>query len=115
MRQSGILAAAGLHALSHHRERLAQDHARARTLAEGAGKIPELSVAMPETNIVMIDILGDKITPESVLEFLSGEGILMVGFGPRRLRAVTHLDVDDAGVAGALEALRKAVDRLSDQ
>jgi threonine aldolase len=113
MRQSGILAAAGLHALEHHRERLAEDHARARRLAKGASEIPGLSVAMPETNIVMIDITADGVTPSDILEALSRVGVLMAGFGPRRVRAVTHLDVDDAGVTRAVQGLRTALERLT--
>jgi len=113
MRQSGILAAAGLYALEHHRDRLAEDHGRARVLAKGVSEIPGLSVAMPETNIVMIDIVADGVTPESVLDFLSGMGVRMVGFGPRRLRAVTHLEIDDEGIASAVQGLRAAMEQTN--
>jgi threonine aldolase len=108
MRQSGFLAAAGLHALDHHRERLADDHARARTLAEGAARIPGISVVAPETNIVMLDLNASALSADGVLAALAAEGVLMVRFGPRRLRAVTHLNVDDAGIEQALEALSLA-------
>jgi threonine aldolase len=108
MRQSGFLAAAGLHALDHHRERLADDHARARTLAEGAARIPGISVVAPETNIVMLDLNASALSADGVLAALAVEGVLMVRFGPRRLRAVTHLNVDDAGIEQALEALSLA-------
>jgi len=105
MRQAGILAAAGLYALEHHRERLAVDHANARLLGELAAQIPGLSVIPPETNIVMIDIaepLPDAVTLLARLETL---GIRMTSFGPRRLRAVTHLDVDEAGIRLAAQGL----------
>jgi threonine aldolase len=113
MRQSGFLAAAGLHALEHHRARLSDDHVRARALARGASEIPGLSVVPPETNIVMIDITAPGIAPEQILDLLARDGVLLVPFGPRRLRAVTHLDIDDEGVSAAVEGLNRAMARLS--
>jgi threonine aldolase len=113
MRQSGILAAAGLYALDFHRDRLAEDHARARELAQGAAAIPGLRVQAPETNIVMVDILTDGIPPKEVLAHLALEGVGMVQFGPRRLRAVTHLNVDDEGIARAVTSLARAMDQVS--
>lgn len=113
MRQSGILAAAGLHALEHHRARLSEDHARARALASGASEIPGLSVVPPETNIVMIDITAPGIGPDQVLGLLAQDGILLVPFGPGRLRAVTHLQIDDESVSRAVEGLNRAMARLS--
>jgi len=113
MRQSGILAAAGLYALEFHRDRLAEDHARARELARAASAIPGLRVDLPETNIVMLDILADDVSPGKVLDHLASEGVLMVQFGPRRLRAVTHLDVDDQGILRAAAALARAMERFS--
>lgn len=109
MRQSGFLAAAGLYALDHHRHRLADDHARARALAEGAGRLPGVEVQAPDTNIVMMDLKDPAPTPEVLLETMASEGVLMVRFGPRRLRAVTHLDVDDQGIQRALEVLERAL------
>lgn len=105
MRQSGILAAAGIYALDHNRNRLAEDHARARVLAKEAGSIPGIEVVAPDTNIVMLDLTDETVSPDGMLEALARAGVLMVPFGPRRLRAVTHLDVDDDGIARALEAL----------
>jgi threonine aldolase len=113
MRQSGILAAAGLHALEFHRDRLAEDHARARDLARGAAAIQGLDVQVPETNIVMVDLVVEGVSAGDVLDELSRDGILMVQFGPRRLRAVTHMDVDDEGISRALEALTRAMERLT--
>lgn len=113
MRQSGILAAAGLFALEHNRERLADDHRRARALAEGAGEIPGLSVGRPETNIVMLEITAPGVEVPALLSSLAKEGVLMGPFGPRRIRAVTHLEVGDEGIQRALEALGKVVGALA--
>lgn len=113
MRQSGILAAAGLYALEHNRSRLTDDHRRARTLAQGAGKIDGLSVVPPETNIVMLDIEAPGVTPEVILAFLAERGVLMVPFGPKRIRAVTHMDVNDEGIHEALVALALAMRALA--
>jgi threonine aldolase len=112
MRQSGILAAAGLYALEHNLARLAQDHDRARQLARGAGELDGLSVATPDTNIVMLDILRPGVTAEMLLNVLAEEGVLMVPFGPTRIRAVTHMQVDEEGIRRALEALAAALGRV---
>jgi threonine aldolase len=104
MRQVGILAAACLHALDHHIERMADDHARARVLADGLGRIAGVRVVQPDTNIVYFDLderLGD---PARVIEALDARGVRISQYGPRRLRAITHLDVDDVGIQHALEA-----------
>jgi threonine aldolase len=105
MRQVGILAAACLHALDHHVERLADDHRRARTLAEGFGRAPGVQVARPDTNIVIVELEDPALDPARVLDGLRERGVWMVGFGARRLRAIVHLDVDDAGVERAAAAL----------
>ncbi|MBT8397116.1 MAG: low specificity L-threonine aldolase [Gemmatimonadetes bacterium] len=110
MRQSGFLAAAGIYAMDHHLERLAEDHARARFLAEGSAEIPGVSVVPPETNIVMLDLEDPAVSVDSVLAAMVAEGVLMVRFGPRRLRAVTHLDLDDEGVERAVAVLSRAVE-----
>lgn len=109
MRQVGLLAAAALYALRHNLQRLHEDHRRARWLAEGAGAVDGLAAPAPETNIVMIDLLDPRLTPERLLAALTERGVWMTQFGPRRLRAVTHLDVDDAGVERAVAALQDAV------
>jgi threonine aldolase len=97
MRQAGILAAAGRYALAHHLPRLAEDHARAARLADGLG------VAAPETNTVVLDV-ADAV---GLAEAARREGILVGVVGPHRLRLVTHLDVDDAGLGRAREVLAK--------
>lgn len=106
MRQAGFLAAAGLHALEHQRERLDDDHRRARRLAEEVGVLPGIRVAPPETNVVMIDVAGTGLEPSMVLRGLEERGVLLVAFGRTRVRAVLHLGVDDEGVEGAIRAFR---------
>ncbi|HEX6040031.1 GntG family PLP-dependent aldolase [Longimicrobium sp.] len=112
MRQAGILAAAALHGLRNHFPLLEQDHRRARELAGRAAGVPGLSVVPPETNIVMMDLVEPRLEPAAVLAALERRGVRMTQFGARRLRAVTHLDVDDAGIARAGDALVEAVGEL---
>jgi threonine aldolase len=109
MRQAGILAAAGQYALEHHRGRLAEDHAHARYLAEALAGAPGLAVAPGgvETNIVMIEL--DAPVAEAVVAGARRRGVLLGAVGARRLRAVTHLDVDRAGCTRAAEAIAAAV------
>jgi threonine aldolase len=108
MRQVGILAAACLHALDCHVERLADDHARARRLAAGARSVAGLSAPEPHTNIVLIDVDDPSVDVRGFVGALDERGVRALQFGPRRLRAVTHLDVDDDGIDRAIEALRGA-------
>ena len=103
MRQAGILAAAALYGLERHYDALAEDHRRAARLAQLAAELDGVSVVRPETNIVMLDLETAEV--EAVLEGLRKEGVWMTRFGPRRLRAVLHRDVDDAGVERAGGAL----------
>jgi threonine aldolase len=107
MRQAGIIAAACLYALDHHVERLAEDHANAKVLAEGLAEIPgiELDPATVETNIAWFDVRG-RMSASEVAAALEERGVLIGGFGPSRMRAVTHLDVDRADIEAALDALR---------
>lgn len=105
MRQSGLLAAAASYALDHHVERLAQDHANARRLAEGLEGIEGLSFEVPETNILFVDLLGPaRERSAELLQHLKAQGVLATGL--YRLRFVTHLDVDEAGVDRAVAAIR---------
>lgn len=113
MRQVGLLAAAGLYALDHHLDRLSETHEMARTLASGLSEIGGLSVSAPETNIVMIDVESPAPEAGRILGFLKERGILMVPFGPRRIRAVTHLDVPQGGVGRTVAAFEAAVRELS--
>jgi threonine aldolase len=106
MRQSGLLASAALHALDHHIERLALDHALATRLAEGLAGITGLQVEAPQTNIVFVDLSGAaKAQSASLLKHLADQGIQATGL--YRLRFVTHLDVDAAGVDRAVAAIRE--------
>jgi threonine aldolase len=107
MRQAGLLAAAGIHALRHHLTRLHEDHTRAKLLAASLHGTPGLSVNEPETNIVLVD-LGPELDGQSVLQGLEQRGVRMIAMGERRLRAVLHMDVSDAGVELAAAALREA-------
>jgi threonine aldolase len=101
MRQAGILAAAGLYALEHNIERLAEDHANARALAEGLGKLPGLKVTRPDTNIVFVDV--EASTAAAFAAHLAQHGIGVVStYGSTRQRWVTHLDVDAKAVDDAL-------------
>jgi threonine aldolase len=104
MRQVGILAAACLYALDHHLARLAEDHARARTLAAGFRAVPGVRVAEPDTNIVIVELEDPALDPRAVLRGLADLGIRMLPFGARRLRAIVHLDVDDSGIGRAVGA-----------
>lgn len=103
LRQAGFLAAAAQHALDHHVRRLGDDHALARRLAEGLAGVPGLAVETPQTNIVFADV-ADAGRAAGLLPFLKERGVLATGL--YRLRFVTHLDVDAAGVDHAIAAVR---------
>jgi len=109
MRQSGILAAAGLYALDHNLQRITDDHANARLLAEQLGPCPAVRAAVPETNILMIDLVRPGDSAATVLPTLAEAGVLLVPFGPVRLRAVTHLDVSRSDVARAADVIRSVL------
>jgi threonine aldolase len=113
MRQAGILAAAGLYALRHNLERLDEDHRRADALARGCAAVPGVVAPKPQTNIVMLDLEEGAPAPGALLGALAERGVRMVQYGPRRLRAVTHLDVDDAGIERAVAAFREAAAALA--
>ncbi|MFB6240278.1 MAG: beta-eliminating lyase-related protein, partial [Gemmatimonadota bacterium] len=113
MRQAGILAAAGLHALDGWREVLTGDHRRARLLAEGARSVDGLSAPEPETNIVLVGVEAAGTRADDVAAAAEEAGLRVLATGERRLRAVTHRDVDDADVERAVDALRRAVGRAA--
>ena len=110
MRQVGILAAACLYALDHHVDRLADDHRRARELAARWRGLPGVRVAEPDTNLVFLDLEHPALELQAVYDGLEARGILTLPYGKRRLRAATHLDVDDEGVARAAAALKQIVE-----
>jgi threonine aldolase len=111
MRQAGVLAAAALYALEHNVPRLAEDHANARFLAEDLARVPGLSVdpAAVMSNIVMVDLDARLPPVRDIIARLGAEGILCFAFGARRIRLVTHLDVDREGCARAAAAFAKVV------
>lgn len=106
MRQAGVLAAAGIYALTHHVERLADDHARAQRLAEGLAGIAGIGVdpALCETNIVIARVADAPALVARCAAF----GVRFLALGPRLARFITHLGVDDAGVERAIEVVRRA-------
>ena len=105
MRQVGILAAAGLHALDHHFERLQDDHDRAARMGEVLENHPAIQSLEPvETNIVIAQLKGGRPASDLV-EAQQKEGILCSAFGPDKVRWVTHLDFNDADLDRVLAAL----------
>ena len=104
MRQAGIIAAAGLYALDHNVERLADDHANARILARGLAEISgiRLDVAHVETNIVFFDVAGTGCTAGEAAARLLARGVRIGAVGRTLMRAVTHLDVTRADVERAV-------------
>ena len=105
-RQSGILAAAGLYALQHNLARIGEDHANAKRFAELLSDSRTVRPSDPESNIVMLDLLRERDTPDTVAPLLARVGVRISPWGPRRLRAVTHLDVTRADVERAARLIR---------
>jgi threonine aldolase len=111
MRQAGIVAAAGVYALDHHVDRLAEDHARARRLAEGlaAAGLP-IDLEATETNFVQLDVEPLELTKAEALERLHQAGVGLSGTVHRtKLRAVTHLDLTDEDIERAIELIPRAL------
>jgi len=113
MRQAGIIAAAGLHALRHNVERLADDHRRARALGERLARVPGLAVdeGKLQTNMVFADTHGTGLPAARVVELLGAQGVLALDEAPWSVRFVTHLDVDDADIEEAGEIVARALER----
>lgn len=113
MRQSGLLAAAGIYALDHHLDRLREDHRRAGRLAEGLSELSQLVVEQVpvRTNMVYFEI-PDRYDPEALEKGLRQENVRVSRINSRRFRAVTHLDIDDAMLEQALQAFQKVCARL---
>jgi threonine aldolase len=109
MRQVGILCAAALYALEHHRARLAEDHANARRLAAGLAGIPGARVDADkvETNIVIFEVAD--VPSAELARRTEASGVRLHAIAPTRLRAVTHLDVDADGIERAIAAVRAAL------
>jgi threonine aldolase len=107
MRQAGIIAAACRYALAHHVERLAEDHANAKRLAQGLAGIDGIRIdpASVETNLVFFELARPGLDSRSFVEALLPHGVVMGAMG-HRVRAVTHLDIDSPGIGRAIEATK---------
>ncbi len=107
MRQAGIIAAAGLYALQHNVERLADDHRRCHLLAERIATVPgfDVNLANVQTNMVFADTRGTGLRAVEVVALLNQAGVMGIDEGPFTVRFVTHLDVDDAAVEEAAELI----------
>jgi threonine aldolase len=112
MRQAGIIAAAGVYALRHHVDRLAEDHERARRLADGLSQLPGITLdpKRVETNIVVFEVSGLS-SEEFGAMTLASHGVRFSVLGPSTVRAVTHLDVPSDGIDRAIQAVRAALRR----
>ena len=110
MRQAGIIAAGGVYALDHNIERLAEDHANAKLLAEGLATMIgiEIRAGEVETNIVFFELAPEtSMTAPIFVERLAQRGVRMIAMGPSRIRAVTHLDVSRLDIETALDLIRE--------
>jgi len=108
LRQSGIIAAGALYGMEHNRDRLVEDHANATRLAAGVGDAGGARVVPPDTNIVMIDLPSHAAAPNVARE-LAARGLLVSVWAPKRLRAVTHLDVSERDVDEAVAIVREVL------
>jgi len=111
MRQSGILAAAGLYALEHNLSRLGEDHANARLIAERLANLPgvELDLATVQSNIVIFRMEPSAPDAATIVARTQTEGVLVSAFGVRTVRAVTHLDVNADQCRRAAELLARVI------
>ena len=109
MRQAGICAAACLYALDHNIDRLAEDHANARLLARDLGQIEGLKPETPETNLVFVDTQATGLTAVEIATRARRHGVRLSAMGTYRMRACTHLDVDAAGIAEAVQVIRQVI------
>jgi threonine aldolase len=112
MRQAGIVAAAALYALDHHVDRIADDHARARRLAQGLVEAGlRVDLEQVETNFVQIDVGPDRA---AAIDAMKREGVLVsTTVHPNVVRAVTHIDIDDDDITAAIEAVPRALSVLA--
>ena len=109
MRQVGIIAAAGLYALEHNIDRLAEDHANAKRLAEALAEMPgiELDPSMIETNLVIFDVTRTGLSAAQFSRAMKDEGVLFFATGPQSCRMVTHLNVSQQDIETAIEAVAR--------
>ena len=109
MRQSGILAAAALYGIEHHRARLGEDHEHARLFAAGVEGAGGARVVSPDTNIVMVD-LPERVDAGTVVRRAADAGVLITPWSATRVRAVTHLDVSRAAVQQAASVVARCLE-----
>ena len=111
MRQSGILAAAGIYALEHHVGRLKVDHDHAKQLARRLQQIPTVKITPQDvdTNIVIFDVIGHRLTPPAIVASLKQEGVLINAIGGSSFRAVTHLNISSAMTEEACEIFARVL------
>lgn len=116
MRQAGLLAAGALWALDHNIERISEDHANARRLAEALAGVPGLSIdlALVQTNMVMVDLAPGRPDARELVRRLEKVGVRVLPFGPRRIRLVTHLDVDADACHRAAQRIEEVLRASSD-
>ena len=108
MRQSGIVASMCLYALDHHVARLANDHELASSLGRDIADLPRVDKVLPvQTNIVIFDLADDAPTAAELVDRLQAEGVLVGAFGARRIRVVTHLDVNPEAGEALMRGLSK--------
>lgn len=114
MRQAGIIAAAGIIALEQMVDRLAEDHANARRLAEGIARITGLTIDMGtvQTNIIYFSLADERLSAGMLVTQLAGRGIRILQVGPNRLRAVTHYGISTEDIESALAALTQVMAEL---
>ena len=115
MRQVGIIAAGALYAMQNHRQRLTEDHANAQILADAVRATDGIRLLTPEidTNIVFIEVDPLLGTAAEFVTMLQQAGVLTLAITPTRVRAVTHLDVDESAVRRAAEVIPQVAERLA--
>jgi threonine aldolase len=108
MRQAGIIAAAGIVALETMKERLSDDHANARRLAQGIHEISGLAVdlASVQTNILYVDLVSNSITVDDLIRRLENKGVKILSTGPARFRMVTHYGINVDDIDATIKAIR---------
>ena len=109
MRQAGFLAAAGIYALDHHIERMAQDHLHAKALSDALRHVNYVkNVLVPETNIVLFDV-SDGVATKDVIAAFDKKGIICGTMAPRTIRLVTHLDISETMIDQSIESISKLI------
>jgi threonine aldolase len=108
MRQAGIIASAGIYSLQNNIDRLSEDHARMRSLAEAISSLDSFSIDMEtvQTNMAYINVDEEKFSADDIVNKLANKGIDLYSTGPQDIRAVAHLDVDDEGIEQAISAFQ---------